>query len=229
MRTVGIIGGLGPETTAEFYLEVIFGCYQRNKENRPPILVWNIPMNYKIEEDLLIRATGERRYLPYLLEAARKLEAAGASFLVVPCNSVHIFIDEIRNAVRIPVLSIVEETAAFLKSRKMNRVGVLATQSSLNNKLYETALESEGITQVIPDGSDQAGVGEIIDRIVLNRHSDADREQLLRTIGKLTEKDVDAVILACTDLQLLAPKHDGLDIFDTMKILAEATVNKVLE
>ena len=65
MKTVGIIGGLGPETTSEFYLEIVFGCYKKNKENRPPILIWNVPLKYEIEEDLLMKATGEERYAPY--------------------------------------------------------------------------------------------------------------------------------------------------------------------
>ena len=116
MKTAGIIGGLGPETTSGFYLELIFGCYNKNKESRPPILVWNVPLKYAIEEDLLKKAVGEERFLPYLVSGAKILEKAGADFLVMPCNSLHIFIDQIRKSVNIPVLSIVEETGKFLKN-----------------------------------------------------------------------------------------------------------------
>ena len=70
MKTVGIIGGLGPETTAEFYLELSFGCYQKNKERRPGILIWNVPQSYKIEEEAQVEAKGEERYIPYLTKAA---------------------------------------------------------------------------------------------------------------------------------------------------------------
>jgi len=122
MKTVGIIGGLGPETTSEFYLEVVFGCYEQNKGARPPILIWNIPLNYEIEQNFLKNATGEEKYLPYLIAAAKKLEKGGADFIVMPCNSMHIFINEIRRAVKIPVLSIVEETAKFLKAKKIKRI-----------------------------------------------------------------------------------------------------------
>ena len=122
MKTIGIIGGLGPETTSEFYLEIVFECYKKNKEQRPPILIWNVPLKYKIEEDLLEKAEGEERYIPYLIEAAKKLEKAGADFLVIPCNSVHAFIKEVRNSVKIPVLSILEETAKFLKNKNISKV-----------------------------------------------------------------------------------------------------------
>src|SRR3989344_7926112 len=127
MKTVGVIGGVGPETTAEFYLELIFGCYQKNKINRPPILVWNIPLAYKIEEDLITKSEGEERYIPYLVEAAQLLEKGGADFLVMPCNSLHIFIEEIRESVKIPVLSIVEETTKFLKEKGIAKVGIIST------------------------------------------------------------------------------------------------------
>lgn len=90
MKTVGIIGGLGPQTTAEFYLELVFSSYKIHKTSRPPMLIWNVPLRYRIEQDLITRAKGEERYLPYLTDAAKRLEAAGADFLVMPCNSLHI-------------------------------------------------------------------------------------------------------------------------------------------
>ena len=227
MKTVGIIGGLGPETTSEFYLEIVFQSYKKNKEQRPPILVWNVPLKYKIEEELLTKATGEERYIPYLEEAAKKLEKSGADFLVMPCNSLHIFIDKIRNSVKIPVLSIVEETARFLKKNKINKVGILATPTSIKRKLYHKALEKENITIVEPDSFQQEKIGRVINNIVLNRHANKDRQVLIDIINRFEKKQVKHVILACTDLQLLIPKHDKLKIYDTMKILADSTVENL--
>lgn len=229
MKTVGIIGGLGPETTAEFYLEIIFGCYQKNKNNRPPILIWNVPLKYQIEEEILEKAVGEERCTPYLIEAAKRLENGGADFLVMPCNSLHVFIEEIRKSVKIPVLSIVEETAKFLKKKRISKVGILATSSSLKHGLYGSVLEKEGIRYVLPDGFDQAKIGKMINNIVLNRHANRDRKELLRIIDKFENMGVKEVILACTDLQLLIPHHPKLRIYDTMKIFADATVNEILE
>lgn len=229
MKTVGIIGGLGPETTSEFYLELVFGCYEKNKEIKPPILIWNVPLKYEIEDDLLKKATGEERYIAYLIDAAKRLERGGADFLVMPCNSLHIFIDKIRKSVKIPVLSIVEETAKFLKNKKISKVGLLATSSSLKRKLYETALAKESIQQIIPDEFDQAKLGKMINNIVLNRHANRDRQELLKIINKFEEKEIKHVLLACTDLQLMIPQHPKLVIYDTMKIFAEATVNYMLQ
>ncbi len=229
MKTVWIIGGLGPETTSKFYLEIIFGCYKKNKNNRPPILIWNIPLKYKIEEDLLEKSIGEERYIPYLIDAAKVLEKGGADFLVMPCNSLHIFIKEIRKAVKIPVLSIVEETAKFLKRRKLSKVGILATSSSLKGKLYEPFFKKEGIKQILPDKISQEKIGKIVNHIVLNKHSNKDGQELLKIINKFKGKDVKNIILACTDLQLLKPNPPKFKIYDTMEILAEATINNILK
>jgi aspartate racemase len=229
MKTVGIIGGVGPETTSEFYLEVIFGCQQKNTLQRPPILIWNIPLLYQIEEELLLKSSGEDRYIPYLVEAAKKLEYAGTDFLVMPCNTLHIFIENIREAVNIPILSIVDETAKFLAERKIRKVGMLATPSSLKHNLYAATLQEFGIEQILPDKFEEAKIGKMINNIVLNRHANRDREDLLKVIKNFEKKDVQTVILACTDLQLLIPAQSGIDIFDTMKIFADATVETILE
>lgn len=229
MKTVGIIGGLGPETTAEFYLEIIFGCYKKNKVNRPPVLIWNVPLAYKIEEDLITKSVGEERYVPYLIDAAKGLEKGGADFLVMPCNSLHIFIRQIRQAVKIPVLSITEETAKFLVSQKISKIGILSTSTTINRKLYEIVFKKKKIKQVLPNEYDQAKIGKMINNIVINRHDNKDRKELIKIVDKFAKSGLKDVILACTDLQLLIPSRAGLNIYDTMKIFADATVKKILE
>ena len=83
MRTAGIIGGLGPETTSKFYLEVIFSCFDKDKVNRPPMLIWNVPLPYKIEEEFILKSQGEEKYIPFLIDAAKRLEQGGADFIVI--------------------------------------------------------------------------------------------------------------------------------------------------
>lgn len=228
MKTVGIIGGFGPETTAKFYLEVIFSCFQKNKEFKPPILIWNVPLPYDIEKDLILKSKGEERYLPFLLEAAQRLEKGGADFLVLPCNSLHIFITEIRKSVKIPVLSIVEETVKLLKGQQITSVGILGTNTILKRKLYENELHKAGMKQAVPNDCEQAKIGKIINNLVSNKQNDYDRQDLIQIIKSFSKKKVKTVILACTDLQLLVPKLPGIVIFDTMKILVDSTVREIL-
>ena len=96
MKTVGIIGGLGPDTTAEFYLDLIFSCQKKDKNHRPSIIIASVPLPYAIEEDAISRNIGIDRCLPFLIAEARRLEQSGVHFIVMPCNSLHLFIEEIR-------------------------------------------------------------------------------------------------------------------------------------
>ena len=228
MKTVGIIGGLGPGTTSEFYSELSFSCQEKDRTNRPPILIYSVPISYAVEEDAIARGKGEDRLIPLLIDAAKRLEKAGADFLVMPCNSLHEFINEIRNSVKIPVLSIVEETTKFLKKEGIAKVGIISTSITLDKKLYESSFITNGIEQVGPDDFQQAKIGKIIHNLVSNRQDNKDREELMNIIDDFETRSVNHIILACTDLQLLIPQHPRLKIFDTMKIFANATVRKIL-
>src|SRR3989338_8192935 len=206
MKTVGIIGGLGPETTSEFYLDIVFSCYKKTKEARPGIIIASVPLPYQIEEDLITKNIGSERYIPFLVNEAKRLEKAGADFL-----------------------SIVEETVKFLKKNNLNKVGIVSTSATIQNKLYETAFEQNGIVYVTPDAFQQAKMGKFILNLVTGQQKNRDREDLIQIINDFEKKDVDCVALACTDLQLLIPKHPRLKIFDTMKIFADATVEEILK
>lgn len=224
MKTVGIIGGFGPETTAQFYLETIFGCFKKYKISRPPIIIWSAPLKYKIEENLLKHARGEKDFLPYLIKAAKILEKGGANFLVMPCNSLHIFIEEIRKSVSIPMLSIIEETIKILKKKKLKKIGLLATGTTLNKNLYQPLLKKENISCIIPNQKNQKALGIIISNIVRNRHTKKDEQKLLKIINELKKNGAEIIVLACTDLQIIAKKSTQIELLDTMKILSEATI-----
>ncbi|MBI4088047.1 aspartate/glutamate racemase family protein [Candidatus Kaiserbacteria bacterium] len=229
MKSVGIIGGLGPETTAEFYLDVVFSCYKKDKAARPSVVVASVPLPYQIEEDLIMRNEGAERYVPFLVAEAQRLEKAGVDFIVMPCNSLHVFIEQIRDSVRVPVLSIVEETVAFLAENKFKRVGIVSTFATIRNKLYENAFDKSGILFEAPNALQQEKMGKFIHNLVMGQQNNKDREELIGIINDFENKHVDCVALACTDLQLLIPKHPTLKIFDTMKILADSTVARILE
>ena len=229
MKTVGVIGGLGPETTSEFYLDLIFSCQKKDRSHRTSIIITSVPLPYEIEDDAIVKNTGFEKILPFLVAEAKRLERAGADFIVMPCNSLHVFIKEIRSAVNIPVLSIVEETVKFLKKNNLNKVGIVSTLATIENKLYENTFKENGIAYVTPDGFQQAKLGKFILNLVTGQRNNRNREELIQIINDFEKKDVDCVALACTDLQLLIPKHPRLKIFDTMKILADATVEEILK
>ena len=79
MKTVGIIGGLGPETTSEFYLDIVFSCHKKTKKARPGIIIASVPLPYQIEEDLITKNVGSERYIPFLVNEAKRLKKAGSA------------------------------------------------------------------------------------------------------------------------------------------------------
>lgn len=228
MKSVGVIGGLGPETTSEFYLEVIFQCQKQNETQRPLIVISSVPLLFEIEKDLIATNTGKERYIPFLVNEAKRLEKSGVDFLVMPCNSLHVFIDEIRQAVSIPVLSIVEETVNYLKQQNFSKVGLISTSATVANNVYEAKFKENDITFVTPNNLQRAKMDKIIQRLIEGQHLNKDRELILEVVDELAKQDVDCVALACTDLQLLLPDSKDVAIFDTMKILAQSTVRSIL-
>lgn len=228
MKNVWIIWWLGPETTSEFYLDIVFSCYKKSKEARPWITIASVPLTYRVEEDLITKNIGSERYIPFLVNEAKRLEKSGVDFIVMPCNSLHVFINEIRTAVWIPVLSIIEETVKFLKNNNFNRVWIVSTSATIENKLYEKAFEENWISYVTPNAFQQAKMWKFIMNLVTGQQKNRDREDLIEIINDFEKENLDCVALACTDLQLLIPKHPNLKIFDTMKIFADATVEKIL-
>jgi aspartate racemase len=215
METLGIIGGLGPETTAKFYMQVVSLCAKKNNTQRPNILIASVPISHELEEKFINKSVGKREFCSLLADAAKTLEKGGADFIVLPCNTAHVFIDDVRNSVNIPVLSIIEESIKILKSRGVRKVGLLATPATVKNKLFDKRIN-------------QKQMGRIINSILNKQKPDENRIELLRILKSISKKS-DAILLACTDLQLLIPEKEinGVQIFDTMQILAEATVRKV--
>jgi aspartate racemase len=229
MKSVGVIGGLGPETTAEFYLKVVFSCQKLNAKQRPLIVISSVPLPFEIERDLIETNTGKERYIPYLTVEAERLERTGVDFLVMPCNSLHVFINEIRSAVKIPVLSIVEETTRYIKSRRLKKVGLISTSATVENKVYENHFIREKVDFIVPDDFQRAEMDKIITNLIAGVHLNNDRVKIMNVIDGLKTRGATAVCLACTDLQLLLPGDDNVTVFDTMEVLAEAVVRDILK
>jgi len=191
--------------------------------------MWSIPMDFKIEEEFILGKDRSSEYIRYLTNAAQRLEAGGVDFIVIPCNSVHLFIDEIRKSVSIPVLSIIEETGKFLKSTMPTKVGLLATVASVNSNLYQQELDKHSISVVLPEHEDQQKIGEVINKLVRDEYSEIQKKELMDIISKLAGQNLDTILLACTDLQLLVPQHGSVKIIDTMEILVNITAKVSLD
>jgi aspartate racemase len=229
MKTVGIIGGLGPDTTCKFYLRVLNLCRKHDDIQYPPILIYSVSFPYALEREIIERNTNERKMLPVLLEAVRRLEVSAADFIVLPCNTLHLFIDELRNTVSTPLLSILDVTADECVRREVRRVGILATTATVERRLYEGPLRARGIEMLKPIAADQAEVARAICETLDGHKPEANRRTLSDVIRHLRDDGAEAVILGCTDLQLLlAGSQSSPLLIDTVEVLAQATAREIL-
>lgn len=223
MKTVGIIGGVGPSTTAAFYMRVIQLTKQVHNA-RPPVVIHSIPVPATMEDKFLRTGKGIEQYESLLRDAAKALQNAGADFAVLACNSLHHLSDAICSTVDIPFVSIVDETVKYLKRSGVKRMGILGAPLTLQASLYIQPLADCGIECVVPTQEDQEVLGQIIRNIVFGEKEDTDEHRFMKVMDNLHQRGADHLLLACTDLQELESRHPQCTVHDTMEILAQAVV-----
>ncbi len=168
--------------------------------------------------------------LPAMVDAARVLEAGGATLIAMPCNTAHYFYDALADAVRIPVLNIVSETVSRAAERVpgLSRLGVLATDGTVSTNTYQRWASEVGIECVLPDPAVQADVMAQVTDVKAGRP--VSRERFVAAIAHLRTKGAQAIAIGCTELSLLYREHGlassavGRDVVDSLDSLARATI-----
>ena len=226
--SVGIIGGLGPEATSEFYL----GLIKRSRKNcgsYPRIIIDSISFPFSLEEEIIQKSKNEYKILPYLKDSVNKLNKIGVDFIVIPCNTVHIFIGQLGKLSRAPILSILDETVKAVKAEGYKKIGLLATTKTIDSKLYETPLVENKVDVVVPEKSEQATVAKIILKILDGTAEKEDRKNLLKVVDNLVERGSECILLGCTDIQsILNQYHLKTKLIDSLDVLASATFDNLM-
>jgi aspartate racemase len=226
MKSLGIIGGIGPESTIEYYRSII-ASYRRQ---RPDCSAPSIILNSISVQKLL--AMMNRDDLPavidYLVPEVKRLAAAGADFALIAANTPHIVFDEVQQRSTIPLLSIVEATCAEAKARGINRAGLLGTRFTMQADFYPAVFLRDGIALVMPDAGEQAYIHDkYVNELLKDVFLPTTRERLLGIIRRMREQEqIECVVLAGTELPLILPQGDaaGVPLLDTTKIHVEAAV-----
>jgi len=224
---VGVIGGVGPQATAYFLDMVVRLTDAARDQDHLDLVVLNhatIP-----DRTAFIVGTSSEDPGPVMAADARRLEAFGVSFLVLPCNTAHHFTDEIVAAVQVPLLNIVQETVAEAARRVegLAQVGLLATTGTLQAGVYERALTARGLACLTPDPADQAVVMSLIyDQVKAGRPVDVDA--LRGVMARLRARGAQVVVLGCTELSIAAADFDLLaadrTLVDSLDVLARRTI-----
>ena len=223
-RTIGVVGGMGPWATLDFFEKVLRATPVRRDQEHLRLIIDNNP---KIpDRGPAILGDGEDP-TPALVATARNVEAAGADLIVIPCNTAHYFFQAIQAAVRVPVVHIMQEVAGAASRRfpRIGRVGLLATRATVATGLYQDAFRPLGAAVVVPDQSGQEVIDRLIYAIKAQGVDDALRSAGVAVGRGLNRAGAEAIVLGCTELPLVLGEDTlGLPILDSNLTLAEVAV-----
>ena len=230
MKTLGIVGGLGPESTIDYYRSVISLYRERvGGVGYPTIVIVSLDVDKGIR---LLNAGALQELAEYLAAGVGQLHDAGAEFALLAANSPHIVFDAVRRLSPLPLISIVEATCEEVKRRGLNRVGLLGTRFTMNGRFYPEVFEREAIVIVPPSAEEQAYIHEkYLNELLVGKFLNETRQRLVEIISRLKERDnVQAVILAGTELPLIlrAESAAGLPLLDTTQSHVRAAVAEIL-
>ena len=222
-RALGVIGGMGPAATVEFMRRVIEATPARDDSDHVHLIVDNNP-HIPSRIAALLEGGGADPG-PALAAIAQRLEAAGADALVIPCNTAHHYLEHVANAVEIPVLDLVALTLDHVQAAQpgIGEIGLLASTAVRETGLYARACEKRSLSIRFP--ANQEAVFGLIRQLKADPQIRESPPELEAALANLVEDGADCVVLACTELCLLAQPLDApVPVYDTLQILAEEVV-----
>lgn len=219
---LGVIGGLGPMATA-YYLELVISMtdVQRDQDH-PEIVVMDIP-TIPDRTAFILGKSKEDPVVP-MIALGKQLKELGATVLATPCVTAHYFHEALQQGIGLPVIHVIEETASLLRQEGICRVGLMATDGTVESGIFQSKLEEAGIGVVLPSAQAQKGVMTLIyDQVKAGLPADMELFASIRE--ELRAAGAQVVILGCTELSLLKkqqPLGDG--ILDVLDVLAKSSV-----
>jgi len=229
MKTLGIIGGLGPESTVDYYQKIISLYRERTGNgNYPQFIINSVDLKRGLA---FMDANNLSGMAGYLVEGIRKLARAGADFALIAANTPHIVFDDVASNSPIPLISIVEATCAAAKARNLRLLALLGTRYTMQANFYPKVFSREQIELLVPERGDQDYLHQkYFNDLVHGKFLPETRAGLLAIVDRMKVKsDIDGVILAGTELPLILRNADynGIPLLDTTKIHCNAAVDQM--
>jgi len=217
-KTVGVLGGMGPAATVEFLRRLVDATPAQADQEHLHVIIDNDP---SVPDRTSAILHGGPSPAEALAAIARRLERAGVDLLVMPCNTAHVYIEEIRASVSIPALDMTRETVATIDR---SSVGLLATDGTIQARLYQEACEARGICVVVPNVADQRSIMDAIASIKRGENPRRVEEEIEPIVYRLEREGAEAVIAGCTEISLVP--GDGMPVpwIDALDRLVEATL-----
>ena len=221
-KVLGVIGGMGP-IAMSFFMELVIKMTDASTDqDHLDMIIYNIP-SIPDRTSYILDHT-KKSPLPVILNIAAKLEEQGVEFLAMPCCTAHYFQEELEQSLHKPFVNIIRATVHYLKERGITKVGVMATDGTMNTGLFRKELEENGMQIVCPSKERQKDVMHVIyQNVKANRPVEMDR---FRAVGdELKANGAEAIILGCTELSLVKRDYDiGPGYIDAMEVLAQQSL-----
>ena len=221
MKTIGLIGGMSWESTVTYYQTINTVIKEKlGGLHSSKCLLYSVDFQ-EIEE---CQSTGDwEKSADILCDIAKRLEAAGADFIIICTNTMHKVADKVSEAISIPLLHVAEATAQELRDRGIKKVALLGTKYTMEQDFYKSILIENDITVIIPDKDDRVIINDVIyNELCLGIISEKSKLALLAILDKLTNSGAQGVILGCTEIGLLIQQGDTpAPLFDTALIHAK--------
>ncbi|HEX75080.1 MAG TPA: amino acid racemase [Dehalococcoidia bacterium] len=227
VKRMGILGGMAPESTIEYYRIITTLCRRRGMGHNYPVIIIR-SLNFQEFIDL-VESGDLPKLVTKLCEGVNSLCNAGAEFALMASNTPHIVFEDVAARSPIPLLSIVEETGRAAKDSGFGKVGLFGTKYTMQDGFYNNLLSKKyGVSVVVPEGNDQDYIHDkIMTELVIGRVISKTRRELSKIAQRLVDKEgIEALILGCTELPLILSEEIlGIPVLDTTRIHAEAALD----
>jgi aspartate racemase len=226
MKRIGIIGGLGPESTIEYYKGIINAFRQREIGlATPEIIIYSADVNRLME---LVEAGKWNKLVEWLVKMVNALHNAGAEFAVIGSNTPHIVFDNVKSRSPIPMLSIADETCKRASSMKLKKLGLMGTKYTMESDFFQKAFHNAGISIIVPMKDEMQFIhNKILSEIALGIIINSTRQELLSIAKRMIDEDsIDGLILGCTELPLILENDEyGIPFLKTTAIHIKSIVD----
>lgn len=230
MKTVGLLGGMSWESTTDYYRAINEGVKKRlGGLHSAKIAMYSV--DFSEIEDMQHKGDWEGA-AQILIEAAQRVQSAGADFLVLCTNTMHKVAPQIEAAIDIPLLHIADATAEMLVEKGVKTVGLLGTAFTMEQSFYKGRLaDHHGLKVIVPNGKDIQIIHDVIyQELCLGHVRQESKQEYLRVIDAMSRRGAEAVVLGCTEIRMLINQNDtDIRLFDTTAIHAERAVSFALQ
>ena len=229
MKRIGIVGGMGPLSTIEYYNRII-NDYRRitKDENYPQLFINSINMTEMLS---YVSNNEYEKLIELLVNEIEKLRMIGADYVAIASNTPHCVIDEIIGKTVIPIISIVEETCKYVKNKGIKRILLTGTYFTMERNFYGKTFEKYNIECIVPNDNEKHIIHNIIFPNLENGIIIEEEKQLFKDICNkiIKDKKIEGVILGCTELPLMIKENDfDISVLDTMEIHIKSILEKIV-